>query len=153
VEGIDTAPRVLVADDEEDIRALVCLAVRKAGCTVAAAVADGDTALAAARADVPALAVLDVSMPGRTGLEVCTALRAEPATAGIRILLLSAGASADDVARGLAAGADAYLAKPFAVTDLVTRVKELVHVAELARPREDTAPPGMSVTSASEESS
>jgi DNA-binding response OmpR family regulator len=126
VEGIDTAPRVLVADDEEDIRALVCLAVRKAGCTVAAAVGDGDAALTSARADVPALAVLDVSMPGRTGLEVCTALRAEAGTAGIRILLLSAGASADDVARGLAAGADAYLAKPFAVTDLVTRVKELV---------------------------
>ena len=124
--GTDTAPRVLVADDEEDIRALVCLAVRKAGCTVTAAVADGDAALDTARADVPALAVLDVSMPGRTGLEVCAALRAESATAGIRILLLSAGASADDVARGLAAGADAYLAKPFGVTDLVARVRELV---------------------------
>jgi DNA-binding response OmpR family regulator len=122
----DPAPRVLVADDEEDIRALVCLAVRKAGCTLAAAVGDGDAALDAARAELPTLAVLDVSMPGRTGLEVCTALRAEPATAGIRILLLSAGASADDVARGLAAGADAYLPKPFAVTDLVARVKGLM---------------------------
>ena len=125
VEGIDTAPRVLVADDEEDIRALVCLAVRKAGCTLAAAVGDGDAALSTARADVPALAVLDVSMPGRTGLEVCTALRAEPSTAGIRILLLSAGASADDVARGLAAGADAYLPKPFSVADLVRDVRAL----------------------------
>jgi DNA-binding response OmpR family regulator len=125
VSGSETAPRVLVADDEEDIRALVCLAVRKAGCTVSSAVGDGTAALRAARADVPTLAVLDVSMPGRTGLEVCTALRAEPATAGIRILLLSAGASADDVARGLAAGADAYLAKPFGVIDLVARVREL----------------------------
>jgi DNA-binding response OmpR family regulator len=122
---LDAPVRVLVADDEEDIRALVCLAVRKAGCTVAAAVGDGTAALRAARADVPTLAVLDVSMPGLTGLEVCTALRAEPATAGIRILLLSAGASADDVARGLAAGADAYLAKPFGVTDLVARVRQL----------------------------
>ena len=110
-----SAVRVLVADDEEDIRALVCLAVTKAGCTVTDSVADGGTALAAARADVPDLAVLDVSMPGATGLEVCTALRADPATSGIRILLLSAGASLDDVARGLAAGADAYLAKPFGV--------------------------------------
>jgi len=118
--------RVLVADDEDDIRALVGLAVGKAGCTVVAAVADGSAALAAARAERPDLAVLDVSMPGATGLEVCAALRKEPATADIRILLLSAGASLDDVARGLAAGADAYLAKPFAVTDLVTRVKELV---------------------------
>ena len=117
--------RVLVADDEEDIRALVCLAVTKAGCTVTNSVADGSTALAAARADVPDLAVLDVSMPGTTGLEVCTALRNDPATAGIRILLLSAGASLDDVARGLAAGADAYLAKPFGVAGLVHQVRAL----------------------------
>jgi DNA-binding response OmpR family regulator len=120
-----SAVRVLVADDEEDIRALVCLAVTKAGCTVTGSVADGSAALAAARAEVPDLAVLDVSMPGTTGLEVCTALRADPATAGIRILLLSAGASLDDVARGLAAGADAYLAKPFGVTALVHQVRSL----------------------------
>jgi DNA-binding response OmpR family regulator len=117
--------RVLVADDEEDIRALVCLAVTKAGCTVTDSVADGSTALAAARAGVPDLAVLDVSMPGTTGLEVCTALRNDPATAGIRILLLSAGASLDDVARGLAAGADAYLAKPFGVAGLVHQIRAL----------------------------
>ena len=116
---------MLVADDEQDIRALVGLAVRRAGCAVAASVADGTAALTAARSDVPDLAVLDVSMPGRTGLEVCTALRAEPATAGIRVLLLSVGASADDVARGLAAGADAYLAKPFSVAGLVAQVREL----------------------------
>jgi DNA-binding response OmpR family regulator len=117
--------RVLVADDEDDIRALVCLAVAKAGCTVSDSVADGSSALAAARADVPDLAVLDVSMPGSTGLEVCTALRDDPATAGIRILLLSAGASLEDVARGLAAGADAYLAKPFGVAGLVHQIRTL----------------------------
>ena len=117
--------RVLIADDEDDIRALVCLAVAKAGCTVSDSVADGSSALAAARADVPDLAVLDVSMPGSTGLEVCTALRDDPATAGIRILLLSAGASLEDVARGLAAGADAYLAKPFGVAGLVHQIRAL----------------------------
>ncbi|MGY1636212.1 response regulator [Geodermatophilus sp. SYSU D00742] len=121
-----TAPaRVLVADDEDDIRALVCLAVRRAGCTVVAEAADGTGALTAARTDPPDLAVLDVSMPGATGLEVCAALRADPATAGVRVLLLSAGASPDDVAGGLAAGADAYLAKPFPVAGLVARVREL----------------------------
>ena len=118
-------PRVLVADDEPDIRDLVCLAVRKAGGTVVCSVADGVDALAAARDEHPDLAVLDVSMPGATGLEVCTALRADVATAATRILLLSAGASAEDVARGLAAGADAYLAKPFAVAALVAQVREL----------------------------
>jgi DNA-binding response OmpR family regulator len=122
---VDEAVSVLVADDEDDIRALVCLAVAKAGCTVTDSVADGTAALAAARAGAPDLAVLDVSMPGATGLEVCTALRADPATAGIRILLLSAGASLDDVARGLTAGADAYLAKPFGVAALVQQVRAL----------------------------
>jgi DNA-binding response OmpR family regulator len=119
------AARVLVGDDEDDIRGLVCLAVGKAGCTVVGSVSDGTAALAAARTELPDLAVLDVSMPGATGLEVCEALRAAPATAGIRILLLSAGASLDDVARGLAAGADAYLAKPFSVAALVHQIRAL----------------------------
>ena len=118
-------PRVLVADDEDDIRALVSLAVRKAGCSVVAAIADGAQALVAARAEQPDLVVLDVSMPEATGLEVCAALRAEPDTAGCRVLLLSAGASPDDVARGLAAGADAYLPKPFTVAGLVAQVRLL----------------------------
>ena len=117
--------RVLVADDEDDIRDLVCLAARKAGATEVLAVADGTAALAQARLRLPDLAVLDVSMPGATGLEVCSALRADPATAGIAILLLSAGASLDDVARGLSAGADAYLAKPFSVAGLVSQIRTL----------------------------
>jgi DNA-binding response OmpR family regulator len=117
--------RVLVADDEDDIRALVGLAVRRAGCSVVRSVADGSTALAAAREERPDLTVLDVSMPGRTGLEVCAELRADLATSGMRVLLLSAGASPEDVARGLTAGADAYLAKPFSVADLVSRIREL----------------------------
>jgi len=118
-------PRVLVADDEDDIRGLVGVAVRRAGCALVGSVADGDAALAAARSHRPDLAVLDVSMPGRTGLEVCAELRADGTTAGIRVLLLSAGASPDDVARGLAAGADAYLPKPFSVADLVREVRAL----------------------------
>ncbi len=117
--------RILVADDEDDIRDLVCLAARKAGAAEITAVADGTAALAAARLAPPDLAVLDVSMPGATGLEVCAALRAEPTTAGISILLLSAGASLDDVARGLSAGADAYLAKPFSVAGLVAQIRSL----------------------------
>jgi DNA-binding response OmpR family regulator len=116
-------PRVLVADDAPDIRDLVCLAVRRAGSTVVSAVDDGLAALTAARQLAPDLAVLDVSMPGASGLEVCAALRAD--AAATRVLLLSAGASADDVARGLAAGADAYLAKPFSVAALVEQIRAL----------------------------
>ena len=125
MDDVRSAVRVLVADDEDDIRALVALAVGKAGCAVDASVADGAAALDSARTQLPDLAVLDVSMPGATGLEVCAALRADPVTAGIRILLLSAGASLDDVAAGLAAGADASLAKPFQVSGLVHQVRTL----------------------------
>ncbi|MGY2079992.1 response regulator [Modestobacter sp. SYSU DS0657] len=122
---VDAAARVLVADDEADIRLLVSLAVRKAGCTLLGSLADGAQALAATRAERPDLVVLDVSMPELTGLEVCAELRADPATAGTKVLLLSAGASPDDVARGLAAGADAYLPKPFTVAGLVAEVRRL----------------------------
>jgi DNA-binding response OmpR family regulator len=126
---VHTPARVLVADDEEDIRLLVSVAVRKAGCTVVAAVADGTEALTTAREELPDLVVLDVSMPGATGLEVCAALRADTATSGCRVLLLSAGASTDDIARGLAAGADAYLPKPFTVAGLVAQVRALTAVS------------------------
>ena len=118
-------PRVLVADDEDDIRALVAVAVRRAGCALVASVADGDTALDVARSHLPDLVVLDVSMPGRTGLEVCATLKSGPATTGVRVLLLSAGASPAEVARGLAAGADDYLPKPFSVADLVRQLRAL----------------------------
>jgi DNA-binding response OmpR family regulator len=121
-----TGPRVLVADDEPDIRDLVRLAVQRAGGTVVGAVADGTAALAAARALRPDLAVLDVSMPGASGLEVCAALRADADAAGTRVLLLSAGASEEDVTRGLAAGADLYLIKPFGVAFLVEQIRFLV---------------------------
>jgi CheY-like chemotaxis protein len=129
---VDALVRVLVADDDEDIRLLVCLALRRAGCTVVAAVETGAQALVAARAQRPDVVVLDVAMPGVTGLEVCEALRADPdpELAGCRVLLLSAGASSDDVARGLAAGADAYLPKPFTIAGLIAEVRELT-----ARPR------------------
>lgn len=128
---MDSPVRVLVADDDEDIRLLVALAVRKAGGSVVAAVADGTQALAAARAERPDLLVLDVSMPGATGLEVCAAVRADPDSGACRVLLLSAGASPDDVARGLAAGADAYLPKPFTVIGLVAQVRNLTVGAHL----------------------
>ena len=116
---------MLVADDEDDIRALVGVAVRRAGCALVAAEADGEAALATTRTELPDLVVLDVSMPGLTGLEVCAALRQDPRTLGVRVLLLSAGASPDDVARGLDAGADAYLPKPFSVADLVAEIRGL----------------------------
>ena len=117
---------VLCADDDEDILSLVSLRLERAGFRVARAV-DGDQALTLARELRPDVAVLDVMMPKRSGVEVLTELRADPALAATRVILLSARVQDSDVDRGLGAGADAYLAKPFKAAELVTKVEQLLH--------------------------
>jgi len=118
-------PLVLCADDDEDILSLVSLRLRRAGFDVATA-ADGDAAIEIARDRRPALAVLDVMMPRRTGYEVLAELRGDEALRDIKVILLSARVQESDVTRGLEAGADAYLAKPFKAQDLVAKVQELL---------------------------
>jgi DNA-binding response OmpR family regulator len=122
---VSDLPVVLCADDDEDILALVTLRLGRAGYEVVQAT-DGEQALRLARERRPALAVLDVMMPGRTGLEVLHALRADEATRGIRVILLSARVQDADVEGGLGAGADAYLAKPFRAAELVEKARELL---------------------------
>lgn len=114
--------RVLVADDDADIRALVELSVRRAGHQVVASVGDGAAALAAALTHRPDLAVLDVAMPEASGLQVCRALAGQP----VKVLLLSADAQDSAVRAGLDAGADGYLPKPFALRELRERITALL---------------------------
>jgi len=116
---------VLCADDDEDILSLVALRLERAGYEVVTAV-DGDEALRVAQERRPALAVLDVMMPKRTGYEVLSALRADEALGELKVILLSARVQESDVARGLDAGADAYLPKPFKAPELVAKVEELL---------------------------
>ena len=87
---------------------------------------NGDEALAAVQRERPALALLDVMMPGKSGLEVCQAVRADDGLAGVRILMLTAKGRETDVAKGLALGADAYMTKPFATKALVEQVRSLL---------------------------
>jgi DNA-binding response OmpR family regulator len=118
-------PLILCADDDEDILSLVALRLERAGFRVIKAV-DGEAALESVRAQKPILAVLDVMMPKRTGYEVLAALRADPAFADLKVILLSARVQEPDVERGIDAGADAYLAKPFKAGELVAKVQELL---------------------------
>jgi len=126
---VTDAPLVLCADDDEDILSLVSLRLRRAGFEVAMA-ADGEQAVQIARDRRPVLAVLDVMMPKRTGYEVLAELRGDEALRGMKVILLSARVQEGDVARGMDAGADAYLAKPFKAQDLVSKVEELLSQAE-----------------------
>jgi DNA-binding response OmpR family regulator len=119
----DARPLVLVADDDKDILQLLRLRLELLGYGVVQA-ANGVEALELAREEKPALAILDVMMPGLDGLEVARQLRA--ANSRIPIILLTARIQESDVSAGLDAGADAYLGKPFDVTDLRNKVEELL---------------------------
>ena len=115
------AERVLVVDDEDDIVALVAYHLAKAGYRVSTASAGAD-AIELARRERPALVVLDLMLPGLSGFEVLEQLRADEATRGVAVLLLTARREEPDRIRGLSLGADDYLTKPFSPQELVLRV-------------------------------
>ena len=113
---------VVIADDDADIRALVRISAVRAGLDVVAEAGDGDEALAAIRRLVPELAILDVTMPGLTGLEICRLVRADSALDGVQVLLVSAAADETSIAAGMRAGAADYLSKPFSPRELASRL-------------------------------
>lgn len=116
---------VLVAEDDPDVRDLVVFKLEQSGYDVIAT-EDGLAALSAARERIPDIAVLDISMPGMSGLDVCRLLREEAATASMLIILLTARAQESDVDTGFTAGADDYIVKPFSPRELTTRVQALL---------------------------
>jgi DNA-binding response OmpR family regulator len=118
-------PLVLVADDDEDILLLVTTRLKRDGFEIVQA-SNGDQALAVARERRPALAVLDIGMPGLDGVEVLEQIRADDDLRAMKVLLLTAKAQESDVRRGFDAGADAYVKKPFSPADLSARVRELL---------------------------
>jgi DNA-binding response OmpR family regulator len=119
---VGTKPLVLIADDDADILSLVRLRLERSGYAVISA-QDGTEALALAAARHPDIAIFDVSMPGLSGLDVTRRLR-EMRT-DMPVILLTARAQEADVELGAAAGADAYLTKPFSPQDLEARVRAL----------------------------
>jgi DNA-binding response OmpR family regulator len=118
-------PTILVADDDEDILGLVRFRLTRSGYTVAEA-HDGEEALRVLAERQPALAVLDVGMPKLDGLEVTRRIRADPATARMPVILLTAWVQEADVQRGFEAGANDYVRKPFSPMELAARVKALL---------------------------
>jgi two-component system response regulator MtrA len=120
-----SAELILVADDDEDILLLVTTRLRRDGFEIVQA-SNGTQALELARERRPALAVLDIGMPGLDGVQVLEQIRADADLRRMRVLLLTAKAQESDVRRGYDSGADAYVKKPFSPAELSTRVRELL---------------------------
>jgi signal transduction histidine kinase len=124
--------RVLLADDNADMRDYVCRLLVDQGYEVEA-VPDGEAALAAARRRAPDLVLSDVMMPGLDGFGLLRALRADPALRELPVLLLSARAGEEARVEGMDAGADDYLTKPFSARELLARVGANLQMARLRR--------------------
>ncbi|MFZ0831809.1 MAG: response regulator, partial [Mycobacterium sp.] len=128
--GAAKAARLLIADDNTDMREYLTRLLRGAGYRVDA-VTDGQAALESVRADLPDLVISDVMMSRLDGLALVAALRADPRTTAVPVLLLSARAGQEASIEGLQAGADDYLVKPFAAAELLARVRANVELARL----------------------
>jgi two-component system, OmpR family, phosphate regulon response regulator PhoB len=123
--------RVLIVEDEPDVARLLAFNLEAAGFTVQIA-ATCAAALAKARERRPEVVVLDLMLPDGSGFDVCRALRADPETADLGVLMLTARGDADDRIGGLEAGADDYVVKPFVVREVVLRVTALAaRIAEV----------------------
>jgi DNA-binding response OmpR family regulator len=117
--------KILIADDEPNIVVSLEYLLKRAGYTVLVA-RDGQEAIDAIRRERPALVLLDVMMPKKSGHEVCAELRADEAIRDTRVLMLSAKGRDTDVDKGLGVGADAYMTKPFSTKDLAAKVAEML---------------------------
>ena len=114
--------RVLVVEDEKDVRELLRLNLKGGGFDVLEA-QNGAEGLAIAKAELPSVVILDLMMPEMNGMEVCRALRRNPATSRIPILMLTAKSTEEDKVAGLEVGADDYVTKPFSPRELLLRVR------------------------------
>ena len=120
----DQPHKILIADDEPDILEIVSYNLRKEGFEVYTA-PDGNAALQQARFHHPDLIILDIMMPGKTGVEVCQILRTQPEFAQTLIIFLTAVSDETVQIKGLESGADDYVAKPVSPKVLISKVHAL----------------------------
>ena len=117
---------ILIADDEEAIRALVIATLGNSDAYTLLSAGDGESALQLIREAVPDLVFLDVMMPGRNGIDVCREIKSDPALKHIKVVMLTALGAEEDRQRALDAGASDYFTKPFSPTKLLQKVRELL---------------------------
>ena len=121
-------PRVLIVEDENNIALALETVLGREGWHLSRQ-SDGEAAWEAIRADPPDLVLLDVMLPGVSGYEICQRIRLDPALAATRILMMTARGNAVERRKGLALGADGFIAKPFDLRALMAEARRLVAVA------------------------
>ena len=117
--------KILIADDELRLRKVIALYMSKCSHEVIEA-GNGDAAIEMIYANKPDAVVLDIMMPGKTGIEVTKIIRENPEYQDMPIILLTANASEDDVKNGIAAGANKYITKPFSPKELAEAIESLM---------------------------
>ncbi len=121
----NNSAKILVVDDDPDIRTLLRLVLMSSGFRVVLA-EDGDQALRRVAEDLPDLVLCDILMPNLDGYETLAALRSNPASRNLPVLIISARGEAHAVKRALDAGANGYFVKPFETRDLVAEIRRLL---------------------------
>jgi DNA-binding response OmpR family regulator len=121
----NAATRILVTEDDPDIGALLGHYLRKAGFDTTVLLSGRDV-MPELRRELPDLVILDLMMPGMSGLELCRAIRADASTAAIPIIMLTAKSEESDRIVGLEVGADDYITKPFSLRELAARVRAML---------------------------
>jgi phosphate regulon transcriptional regulator PhoB len=124
--SISPNKKILIVEDEPDVVDLLTLQLRKAGGFSIATAQDGAEGLKKARAELPALIVLDLMLPRMSGLEVCKILKTDSSTRHIPIIMLTAKAEEIDRIIGLEFGADDYVTKPFSPREMLLRIKAIL---------------------------
>ena len=119
--------KILIADDEHNIRHILDFSLHSEGFDVVAA-ANGEDAFTLAVSENPDLIILDVMMPGQGGMETCRQIKADERVANIPVILLTARASRQDREEGKAAGADEYITKPFSPQKVINAVQNFLGV-------------------------
>jgi two-component system, OmpR family, alkaline phosphatase synthesis response regulator PhoP len=117
--------KILIVDDEKDIVDLISYNLEKEGFSTAKAY-DGEAALTLVKTQKPDLMILDLMLPKMNGIDVCRAIRHNPETAGLPIIMLTAKSEEIDKIIGLEVGADDYVTKPFSVKELIARVRSIL---------------------------
>lgn len=123
--GGGDSPLIVVVDDERELLELVELRLTMAGYRVLTA-EDGDAGLELIRESRPALAILDVRMPGLDGYELTRVIRDDPELRGMKVVMLSASVHKDEVKKGMDVGADDHLKKPFKAADLLEAIARVL---------------------------